>query len=96
MMNTQGGRYAVLADSSGRTVINGVGAYENLARMLDDRKANGEALPGEHVVRLPRRMCRRRPWEDFWAMIARLNRWTTGNPFWPLDNEEPRRLPIEE
>ena len=80
MMN-QGGRYSLLVAGDGQPVSNGIGTHENLVALLRDREANGEALPRERVVRLPRRLCRQRPWERWQEVVDRLVRWANGNLF---------------
>lgn len=44
------GRLLVLARPDGKPVCNTVGRGENLAVLLSDRVANGEAFAGERVV----------------------------------------------
>ena len=91
------GRQSVLAMPNGKPVGNTIGRAENLVVLLSDRIANGDAFPGERVVRLPRRLCRVQRWETIDSMLRRLQAWSWGDPWWPLSSKEPvYRLPIEE
>ena len=57
------------------TVSLGVGTGIHGLRMLAfDRAENGDAFPGERVVRLPRGLSRRRAWETPGAALARVRR----------------------
>jgi hypothetical protein len=78
-----------------------VGATCTLRDRVEERKTDG-GYPGEAVVRLPRRLCKL-PYGrsvsydfDLRAIQIQLNRWALDMPFWPLDNDPPQRLPIEE
>jgi len=59
-------RLAILASKGGFAVT---GAWPNgahpkaLPALLEDRKANGDAFPGEVVVRLPRRFAHMWPYQ---------------------------------
>lgn len=50
-------RLSALVSGDGR-FVNAYGAADKLAILLSDRVANGEALPGEQVARLPRSVTR--------------------------------------
>jgi len=72
-------RGAMIIQTNGRPV-GGVGHTRPLREMVADRVANGEASPGETVVRLPRRMTRLQRWENEDAMWSRLERWCRARP----------------
>lgn len=52
-------RVSILVTGRGERVIAPAAGHERQRMLVSDRVANGEAFDGEHVVRLPRRVCRR-------------------------------------
>lgn len=88
-------RLSIVAMGDGTPLQGLIGTPDRLRVEIEDRVANGEALPSEHVVRLPRSLGRIRRTETPECTVLRIKRFILGNPWWPLDYEEPRRLPIE-
>lgn len=82
---------AIAATAEGRPVV-GLLLPTDAARVLvDDRHATGQALDGERVIRLPRRMLRPRWYERSTDAIERVRRWLEGKPA-PIDLEPEREV----